>query len=390
MPCSGNGLPRGESASFARRPRVGGDHRQVARRAAASTVFGVLVQQRRAAADRPRRARREPLARGVAERAAELGMLDVGAAPAREPVRVHRVLVRLAQRRPEHPRFLRLAPRHVLVGERAHEALHGLHAVVALGRARPGAGHEPAARRQRRLLGVEAGLHAVALEERDEPLGLARARAEVRHHPAAVLGVRDGRMRRDALARVAAGLAQHRRAPHHPRHEVDLGGLRDRLVDRARHVLALARAPAIEQRGDDARTRAARRRCDRRATSAARSAAGRTCRRARDRSRSSSSRRRARGGQVRALEVGPRAVVAERRHARDDQRRATAASARSRRARARRARRAASTRAGRRRWRPARGSARGRSAWRRSSTIERLPRLYCQKNSERSGSSRSS
>ena len=53
------------------------------------------------------------------------------------------------------------------------------------------------------------------------------------------------------FARVTAGLAQHQRAAHDPRHEVDLGGLRHRLVDRARDVLALARAPAKEQRGDD-------------------------------------------------------------------------------------------------------------------------------------------
>src|SRR6266850_1070716 len=77
--------------------------------------------RRRAPADGPGRARRQPLARRVAERPAELRVLHVRTAPAREPVRVHRVLVRLPQGRPEHAGLLGLAPRHVLVGERAHE-----------------------------------------------------------------------------------------------------------------------------------------------------------------------------------------------------------------------------------------------------------------------------
>src|SRR5712692_5604642 len=70
IPFSGNGLPRGESCS----------------------LTGGL-----AAADGPRRPRREPLARRVTEGAADLGVLDVGTALAREPVRIERVLVGLAQ-----------------------------------------------------------------------------------------------------------------------------------------------------------------------------------------------------------------------------------------------------------------------------------------------------
>src|SRR5438094_395566 len=239
---------------------------------------------------------------------------------AREPVRIHRVLVRLPQRRPEHAGLLGLAPWHVLVGERAHEALHGLHGVVTLRRARPGARNEASARWQRGFLWVEAGVHAVALEQLDELLGLARARAEVRHDPAAVLGVHDGWMRRDALARVTAGLPQHERSSHHPRHEVDLGGFRHRLVDRARQGLPLAGAPAIEQRGDDGHREllagnvegvphlrrdrgqivgAARRRI---VAAIHHDAAERQVH------------------QVRALERGPRTVVAERRRPRGDQR----------------------------------------------------------------------
>src|SRR5438876_12060136 len=102
-------------------------------------------------------------------------MLDVRTALAREPVRIHGVLVRLPQRRPEHAALLGFAPRHVVVGERAHEALDGLHAVVALLCARPGTWNESSARRRGGLPRVEAGRHAVALEQFDEPRRFTRA-----------------------------------------------------------------------------------------------------------------------------------------------------------------------------------------------------------------------
>ena len=162
--------------------------------------------------------------------------------------------MRLAQRRPEHARLLGLTPGHVLVGEGPHEALHGFHRVGALGRLgrlRPCAWNEPSPLGHIGRLGAEAGLHAVALEQVDEPGHVAGARAQIRHDPAPIFGVHDGRERRHRFARMPAGLAQHRGAAHHPRHEVDLGAFRHRLVDGARQVLPLPRAPAKEQRGDD-------------------------------------------------------------------------------------------------------------------------------------------
>ena len=300
------------------RARRGIDHRQVA---LTRKHHGrrILVQERRAPAHGPGRARREPLARGVAERATELGVLDVGAAPAREPVWIHRVLVRLAQGRPQHAGLLGFAPRHVVVGERPHEALDGLHGVVALLRARSRARHEPSARRQGGLLGVEPGVHAVLLEQGDELRGFTRARSQVRHHPAAVLRVHDGRMRRDALARVAAGLAQHERTAHHPGHQVDLGGFRHRLVNGARHPLPLPRTPAEQQGGDDRQREllagdvvgVPHLRGDRRqiVRAAGRRIVAAVHHHAAERQ----------VDQVRALEVGPRAVIAEGRHPRDDQ-----------------------------------------------------------------------
>jgi hypothetical protein len=161
-------------------------------------------------------------------------VFDIGAASPREPVRIEGVLVRLAQWSPEHPRLLGFPPRHVGVREGADEALNGLHAVIALSLVRPGTRNEPSALGRGGLLRVEAGRHAVALEQRDQPCSFTGARPQVGHHPAPILRVHDGRVRRDGFTRVTAGLPQDRRAPHHPRHQVDLGGFRDRLVDRAR------------------------------------------------------------------------------------------------------------------------------------------------------------
>src|SRR5256885_377581 len=132
----------------------------------------ILVQERCTPPHHPRGAGCQPFARGVAEGAAELRVLDVRAALPREPVRIHRVLVRFAQRCPQHAGLLRFAPRHGLVGERAHEALNGLHGVVALLRTRARAWNEPSARRQGGLLGIETSVHAVLLEQRNELPGL--------------------------------------------------------------------------------------------------------------------------------------------------------------------------------------------------------------------------
>ncbi len=50
---------------------------------------------------------------------------------------------------------------------------------------------------------------------------------------------------------MAAGLAQHRRAPHDPGHQVDLGAFGDGLVNRAGDLLTQAGAVAEHERGDD-------------------------------------------------------------------------------------------------------------------------------------------
>ena len=188
-------------------------------------------------------------------------------------------------------------------------------------------------------------------------LRLAGARSQVRHHPAPVLRVRDRRMRRDGFTRVTAGLAQHQGAAHHPRHEIDLGGFRHRLVHRARQLLALARPPAIEQRGDDGEGEllagdvigVPHLRRDRRQIVLA--AGGRIVAAIHH----DAAQREVH--QVRALEVGPgpwspngdtRATISV----------GSAASARPRPTRARRARPSAWTPAARRRWRRARGTAR--------------------------------
>src|SRR6059058_3036696 len=86
--------------------------------------LGVLAEQRRAAADLPARPRGKPFAGRITKRAPELRMLDIGKGLAGEPMLVERVFVRLAQRRPEEPRILRLAPWHVRVGPGTDEALH--------------------------------------------------------------------------------------------------------------------------------------------------------------------------------------------------------------------------------------------------------------------------
>src|SRR5262245_33435692 len=76
----------------------------------------IFAEQRRAPADLPARLVAEPLAGRITERAPLLKMLDIGEGLADQPMLVKRILVRLAQRRPQKSRILRLSPRHVLVG----------------------------------------------------------------------------------------------------------------------------------------------------------------------------------------------------------------------------------------------------------------------------------
>src|SRR5205085_2598609 len=115
-------------------------HARAARRFAEHRL-GVLAEQWRAAADLPARLVAEPFAGRVGERTPEFRMLDLGKGLAYPPVLVERVLVRLAQWRPQQPGILRLAPRHVLVGPGADKALHDIEHVRAGLVASGGAGH---------------------------------------------------------------------------------------------------------------------------------------------------------------------------------------------------------------------------------------------------------
>src|SRR5215813_13046755 len=96
------------------------DHRRGARRRSGNSL-SIFVQQRRPSADRPGGGGAEPFARGVAEGAAQFRVFDVRTTAAGEPMRIEGVLVRLAQRRPEHASLLGFAPGYVLVGEGSHK-----------------------------------------------------------------------------------------------------------------------------------------------------------------------------------------------------------------------------------------------------------------------------
>ena len=129
-PCSGNGLLcSADSLGFAT-PRGSRRHARPPHRFAQHRCR-VLAQQRRAPAHLPARLVAEPLAGRIAEAAAMLRMIHVGEALALQPVLVERVLVRLAQRRPQQAGILRLAPRHVGIGPGADEALHHVQHVRA-------------------------------------------------------------------------------------------------------------------------------------------------------------------------------------------------------------------------------------------------------------------
>ena len=73
---------------------------------------------------------------------------------------------------------------------------------------------------------------------------------EMNQRPSLVWLMRRRMVRR--LRRVPVGHPPHRHAPHHPVHDVEFGVLRHRLVHRHRHVLPLPAAMAVDQRGDDA------------------------------------------------------------------------------------------------------------------------------------------
>ena len=163
---------------------------------------------------------------------------------------VERVLVRLAQRRPEEPGILRLAPRHVLVGPGADEALHDVEHMRPRLVAAGGAGHLTRPQIGIRRGRLQIGLGAVFRQQRHEVLQVARAHA-VGDEPAPVLRVTNARRVVGKFGGMPVGQPPQRHPPHHPIHDVLLGVLRHRLVDRHRDVLPLAAALAMDQRGDD-------------------------------------------------------------------------------------------------------------------------------------------
>ena len=211
----------------------------------------IFVQQRRATTHHPIVGGADPLARGITEFLTQFRMLDIGDATARLPVLIDGVFIGLSKRRDQQPGILHFAPREILIGEGTHKTLHRFQAFVAFATGGAGAGHIASAARRAGSLRIKALGQAVFIEYLEESLAVVRAVAQIRHHPAAIFGVHNRRRGRNAFARVAAGLARHQRTPHHPRHQIDFGRHRDRLVHRARQQLPLARAEAIQQRRYD-------------------------------------------------------------------------------------------------------------------------------------------
>ena len=167
---------------------------------------------------------------------------------------------------------------------------------------------------------LQIGLRAVFRQQRHEVLQVARAHA-VGDEPAPVLGVANARRMVGEFGGMPVGQPPQRHPPHHPVHDVLLGVLRHRLVDRHRDVLPFAAALAVDQRGDDAGRQLLAgdvigvpdlRRDRRRVVFEVRVGVvaaihHHPAEREMD--------------QVGALEVGPRPVIAERRHPRGHQRR---------------------------------------------------------------------
>ena len=280
--------------------------------------LGVLSKRGRPAAGLPACRGREPLADAIAQRSAELRMLDVAKAVAPKPVLVERALVRLAQRGPEEACLLSFAPRRRVVPECANEPLDDFEnvrlALVAPRRPRHVAGAQISVASRR----LQIGAHVVAVEERHE-LGLVSRAHAPRDVPAPILGVRHIRRMVRLLHRVPACQAIERRAAHDPAHEIKLGVLRHRLVHRAGDILAFAGAQPVQERGDGADGQlfagdvigVPKLRRDR----------GQIVAQARIRVVAAVHHDAAERemDKVGALELRPRAVVAERRHARDDE-----------------------------------------------------------------------
>ncbi len=98
--------------------------------------------------------------------------------------------------------------------------------------------------------GCRSACGAVFRQQRHQILQVARAHA-VGDEPASVLRMTNARRVIGEFGRVAIGQPPQRHPPHDPIHDVLLGVLRHRLVDRDRHILPLAALLAVDQRGDD-------------------------------------------------------------------------------------------------------------------------------------------
>ena len=227
------------------------------------------------------------------------------------PVGVERVLVRLAQRRPEMTQVLRISPGHILEPELANQTLRHL---LQMRRCLT-----PRASVRAPTLGrliLQVGRHPVAIEEVDQRL---RASAWQRHHPAPILGRTNHRQRRHLLHRMAAGLAVEASPPVDPTHQVELSVLGHRIMHGAMQRLHPPRPLPVNQRPN--RVDADHLPCDVVGLPDLRSNRRRVIGAVGLRVVATVHHRPAQGQmhQIGAAIVGPRAVVAKRRHARDDQ-----------------------------------------------------------------------
>ena len=158
------------------------------------------------------------------------------------------VFIGLAQGGHQQTRFLHLAPGEIFIGKSAYKSLHRLQAFISLAGGGAGARHKASA------LGRGGGLHIKAfgqtifIEYLEKTLAVIGPVAQIGHHPTAIFGMHNSRRGGITLARMAAGLAAHHRAAHHPRHQIHLGGNRHRLMHGARQQLPHARTEAIHHR----------------------------------------------------------------------------------------------------------------------------------------------
>ena len=233
------------------------DHRAVHRLAAAPGTlgaarrfaqhrFGVLAQQRRAPADLPAGLGGQPFAGRVAERCGHARDVARRRRILRlQPVLVERVLMRLANRRPQQAGILRLRHGMSCVGPGADEALHDIQHM------RPRFVAWPSSRAPARAFrsasgggGCRSACMPYLRQQRHQVLQVARAHA-VRDEPAPILGMHDAGRMVWRLHRMPAGQPPQRHAPHHPVHDVEFGIFRHRLMHRHRNVLALPGAMAV-------------------------------------------------------------------------------------------------------------------------------------------------